>query len=326
MTSRSRSRTGPGPTRATSWPRRSPSSTGRARWPPTARRITTPPVRGRRSSGCPRSAGRECTTGSTRRDDFVLDPLRSIPGNASLKRAARRLRGRAAELCNLAGRDAYTAALEHARFPDGLPVLPPGHYGPVAPMMSSLAGLAQSGGLDGALLTSSQFYQTNYTKPLLFLSGGSFFESRAEAQHLLGDPMGNDERDGKLSGPGMAVALHLLVPDRALQHLGERRRADLRPDGVAESRLHLRPLHPRPSKPAAVPRGPPADLARPLPAASREESRLRGGSNDLHDRGGAPDRRADRHRLDQRRRSTSSSSVRGSTSSSSTGPTIPRPT
>ena len=53
-------------------------------------------------------------------------------------------------------------------------------------MMASLAGLAASGGLDGALLTSKQFYQTNYTKPLLFLAGGGYFESRAEDQHLLG--------------------------------------------------------------------------------------------------------------------------------------------
>ena len=53
-------------------------------------------------------------------------------------------------------------------------------------MMASLAGLAASGGLDGALLNSNQFYQTNYTKPLLFLSGGGYFESRAEDQHLLG--------------------------------------------------------------------------------------------------------------------------------------------
>ena len=44
-------------------------------------------------------------------------------------------------------------------------------------MMSALLGLAQSGGLDGALLTSSSFYQTDYTKPLLFMADGGALET-----------------------------------------------------------------------------------------------------------------------------------------------------
>jgi hypothetical protein len=131
--------------------------------------------------------------------DFVLDPLRSIPGNARLRRA---LAAYQAAPPSLQSRwtDAYTAGLEKARFPEGLPLLPPGRYGPVAPMMSSLAGLAESGGLDGALLTTSQFYQTNYTKPLLFMSGGGYFESRAEEQHLLGDQWGMMNETGSYPG------------------------------------------------------------------------------------------------------------------------------
>jgi hypothetical protein len=39
-----------------------------------------------------------------------------------------------------------------------------------------------------------------YTKPLLFLSGGSFFESRADAQHLLGDQWGMMKRNGSYPG------------------------------------------------------------------------------------------------------------------------------
>jgi hypothetical protein len=132
-------------------------------------------------------------------NDFVINPLRSIPGNASLQTAVSAYEA-APPALQSRWTDAYTGALEHARFPGGLPKLAPGHYGPVAPMMSSLAGLAQSGGLDGALLTSSQFYQTNYTKPLLFLSGGSFFESRAEEQHLLGTQWGMMNETGSYPG------------------------------------------------------------------------------------------------------------------------------
>ena len=131
--------------------------------------------------------------------DFVLDPLRSIPGNASLRRALAAYES-APPAQQSRWTDAYTAALKHARFPGGLPRLPPGPYGPVAPMMSSLVGLAESGGLDGALLTSSQFYQTNYTKPLLFLSGGGFFEARAEGQHLLGTQWGMMNETGSYPG------------------------------------------------------------------------------------------------------------------------------
>jgi hypothetical protein len=131
--------------------------------------------------------------------DFVLDPLGDIPGNARLRAA---LAAYKAAPPSLQSRwtDAYTAALKKARYPGGLPLVPSGHYGPVAPMMVSLTGLAQSGGLDGALLTTDQFYQTNYTKPLLLLSGGAFFESKADAQHLLGDQWGMMNETGSYPG------------------------------------------------------------------------------------------------------------------------------
>jgi hypothetical protein len=131
--------------------------------------------------------------------DFVLNPLRSIPGNAALTEALRAYQ--AAPLAQrTAWTDAYTKGLDAAKFPGGIPQLPPGDYGPVAPMMASLAGLAATGGLDGALLNSKQFYQTNYTKPLLFISGGDYFESRAEAQHLLGTQWGMMNETGSYPG------------------------------------------------------------------------------------------------------------------------------
>ena len=46
--------------------------------------------------------------------------------------------------------------------------------------------MAQSGGLDGALTSTGRFYQTNYTKALLFLADGTYLESLAEKQNLLG--------------------------------------------------------------------------------------------------------------------------------------------
>ncbi len=59
--------------------------------------------------------------------------------------------------------------------------------GPVPVLMGGLLSLAQSGGLDGALLTSNQFFQTDYTKPLLFMADGGLLGERAEGDHLLGE-------------------------------------------------------------------------------------------------------------------------------------------
>ena len=132
-------------------------------------------------------------------EDFVVNPLRSIPGDAALANALDAYEAAPAAQ-KMAWTDAYTKALDGATFPGGIPQLPPGDYGPVAPMMASLAGLAATGGLDGALLNSNQFYQTNYTKPLLFLSGGGYFETRAEEQHLLGEQWGMMNETGSYPG------------------------------------------------------------------------------------------------------------------------------
>jgi hypothetical protein len=131
--------------------------------------------------------------------DFVLDPLHSIPGDASLRRALAAYE--AAPPAQQKGwTDAYMAGLDKATFPSGVPKLPAGDYGPVDPMMTSLLGLAQSSGLDGALLTTRQFYQTDYTKPLLMISGGSYFEDRASGQNLLGDQWGMMNETGSYPG------------------------------------------------------------------------------------------------------------------------------
>jgi hypothetical protein len=133
-------------------------------------------------------------------NDFVLGPLRTIPGNPRLS-AALAVYERAPATLQEAWSTAYAAGLEKAHFHRGVAVLPAGRYGPVAPMMSALLGLAQSGGLDGDLLAGNQrFYETDYTKPLLFLSGGSYFEERAEGQHLLGTQWGMMNETGSYPG------------------------------------------------------------------------------------------------------------------------------
>ena len=72
--------------------------------------------------------------------------------------------------------------------------------GPVPVLMSGLLSLAKSGGLDGALLTSNQFFQTDYTKPLLFMADGGLLDERAEHQHLLGEQWGMMNETGSYPG------------------------------------------------------------------------------------------------------------------------------
>src|SRR5207248_2931516 len=72
--------------------------------------------------------------------------------------------------------------------------------GPVPAMMNSMLSLAQSGGLEGSLLTSRQFFQTDYTKPLLFMADGGLLDERAEQQHLLGEQWGMMNETGSFPG------------------------------------------------------------------------------------------------------------------------------
>jgi hypothetical protein len=67
-------------------------------------------------------------------------------------------------------------------------------------MMDGLLSLAKSGGVDGSLLTSSQFFQTDYTKPLLFMADGGLLDARAEQQHLLGEQWGMMNETGSYPG------------------------------------------------------------------------------------------------------------------------------
>jgi len=131
--------------------------------------------------------------------DFVLDPLGTIAGAPALHAAVARYQA-APPAARAGWTRAYTAALAHAHVAGGRIVLAPGNYGPVAPMMASLLGIARSGGLDGSLLTSPKFFATDYTKPLLFLNDGSLLANRAQAEHLSGDQWGMMNETGSFPG------------------------------------------------------------------------------------------------------------------------------
>jgi hypothetical protein len=133
-------------------------------------------------------------------DDFVLTPLRSITGQPTLQNAIARYQAAPAKT-QTAWTDAYKKALANASAtPNGSITVPAGSYGPLPTMMGSLLTFAQSGGLDGSLLTSKQFYQTDFTKPLLFMADGGVLASRAKTEHLLSTQWGMMNETGSYPG------------------------------------------------------------------------------------------------------------------------------
>jgi hypothetical protein len=150
-------------------------------------------------------------------NDFVIEPLQTVPANPALQSAIAEYRA-APETTRKAWGEAFAKPLEEYEKAAEEKKTPPKTVtlnsttravtvqargaGPVAAMMSGLLSLAQSGGLDGSLLTSKQFFQTDYTKPLLFMSDGGLLTERAEAQHLLGTQWGMMNETG--SYPGQA--------------------------------------------------------------------------------------------------------------------------
>jgi hypothetical protein len=132
--------------------------------------------------------------------DFVLAPLRSIPGQPALQSAVSTYENASAKQQG-DWTTAYEKGLGNAKAgSDGSITVPAGNYGPLTTMMPALLSFAQSGGLDGALLTSKQFYQTDYTKPLLLLADGSLLSDRADAEHLLGEQWGMMNETGSYPG------------------------------------------------------------------------------------------------------------------------------
>ena len=128
-------------------------------------------------------------------NDFVLRPLRDAPEPPAVSA------GLAAwAAAPAAQRQAWTSAYSDALDKAGGGAPAKGNYGPVPVLIARLLGLARSGALDGELQAEGKFYQTDYTRPLLFLSDGSYLESLARAEHLGGDQWGMMNETGNYPG------------------------------------------------------------------------------------------------------------------------------
>ncbi len=131
---------------------------------------------------------------------FVIEPLqRGTSSNTDL--------GTALDTWQKAGSDqqskwtdAYSKALPNATVKDGKVTVADGDYGPLPVMMSSLLGIAQTGGLDGLLMVNGRFYQTDYTPALLFMGDGTYLAGQAQQSNLLGNQWGMMNETGRYPG------------------------------------------------------------------------------------------------------------------------------
>ena len=134
-------------------------------------------------------------------NDFVLQPLtQATAGDAELASA---LTAYSAATSDQQQKwlTSFTTALGTATVAsDGTVTVPSGDYGPVTVLMNRMLTLARSGGLDALLLTSDHFYQTDFSRALLFLDDGGYIATLAEQQKLIGSDWGVMNETGRYPG------------------------------------------------------------------------------------------------------------------------------
>ncbi len=131
--------------------------------------------------------------------DFVIGPLRTLL-TQPLVQSALNVYESASPTQQGEWTTAYEKAVANAADVHGRLHVPSGRYGPVGVVIGSLTAMAQTGGLDGTLLSGGQFYNTNYTKPLLFIADGTYLNTLAGAQHLQGSQWGMMNETGNYPG------------------------------------------------------------------------------------------------------------------------------
>jgi len=131
--------------------------------------------------------------------DFVIGPLRStMAANPTLARALG-LFAAASGATQSRWEAAYGKALNKAGPSSASLTAIQCSCGPIATMMTSYLRLGQNGAMDGLLLTTNHFYQTDYTRPLLFMQNNAV-QARAQQLNLLGSQWGVMNETGNYPG------------------------------------------------------------------------------------------------------------------------------
>src|SRR5664280_732397 len=143
----------------------------------------------------PKWAGVRLPVDST---SLVLRPLSNLSGDPALATALSTWKSATPDQ-QTKWAPAYSVALTKA--PNGDPAkVAAGDYGPVPALSTAFLGLATTGGLEGALTSSGNFYGGDQTQSLLLLTDGAYLENLARAQNLGGDQWGMMNEAGNAPG------------------------------------------------------------------------------------------------------------------------------
>jgi len=139
--------------------------------------------------------------------DLVLGPLANLSDNREVSSALATWKSATPEQ-RTKWATAYTDAIGTAAADDQpatgaggeVAKVAKGEYGPVPALSAGLLAMAKTGGLEGALTSSGNFYGGDQTKSLLLLSDGAYLEDQAVAQNLGGDQWGMMNEVGNAPG------------------------------------------------------------------------------------------------------------------------------
>jgi hypothetical protein len=130
-------------------------------------------------------------------NDFVVNPLSSLQTTAVTTALSQWKAASADQQTKWAGD--YADALGKV---DNDPTkVATGDYGPVPAMTGALLEMASSGSLDSDLVTGeASFFQTDYTKPLLFFADSGYLDELAGTHQLHGEQWGMMNETGNYPG------------------------------------------------------------------------------------------------------------------------------
>ena len=131
---------------------------------------------------------------------FVLAPLASTASTDPALAAALATYRAAPAAQQATWATNYGNVVAKVKFVNGTPVVPAANDGPVPVLLATELTLARSGAVDTDLLAQRQFYGSDFTKPLLFLADGDYYNNLAAAQHLTGDDWGVMNETGSYPG------------------------------------------------------------------------------------------------------------------------------
>jgi len=131
--------------------------------------------------------------------DYVLGPLSQVvPTNPTWKAALERF-NRASPSEQTAWENAFDKAMQKAKEQPPNLTVPSCACGPVPTMMLALLRLGQLGAMDGPLLANGRFYQSDFTRPLLFMQNDAV-ATKAQQFNLLGSTWGAMNETGNYPG------------------------------------------------------------------------------------------------------------------------------